>query len=57
MVCLDVIDDCPVFTLTSESVRPENKPSGAYINMMKKALVEECCIGSEEAEEYLTNNI
>ena len=53
IVCLDVIDDCPVYTLTSEHKRPENAPSKAYMDLMYKALVNECGVFDEEAREYL----
>ena len=52
--CLDVdVDDCPIYTLTSKDRVSMNAPSDEYINLIKKALINECLIPQREVEDYL----
>ena len=54
LLCLDVLaDGCPVYTITSEKLTKENVPSNAYIELIKKALIEECSLEEADAIEYL----
>ncbi len=43
----------PIFTLTSKTVRPQNEPGEAYLNLLKKALREECRMRKNEVEKYI----
>lgn len=54
IVCLGIDEDgCPIYTLTSNSIRPKNAPSDKYVNLIKRALIEECGISPEDARTYL----
>lgn len=54
IVCLDVLTDgCPVYTITSEGRRPLNEPSDAYVDLIEKALIEECSLKEQEVVAYL----
>lgn len=52
--CLGVDEDgCPVYTLTSETVRPKNAPSDNYLSLIRRALIKECNISADRVEAYL----
>ena len=53
IVCLGHRDELPIYTLTAESVTERNAPSADYRNVIRNALVEDCGLTSQEAEEYL----
>ena len=54
MVCLEVDNfGIPVYTLTSENLRPENTPSPAYIKLIAKVLREEFKLGKKQTKGYL----
>ena len=40
LLCLDVVDDCPVYTLTSEERRPYNAPCRKYRKLIENELKE-----------------
>ena len=49
---LDPIDDIPARTFTSKTVRPLNKPSREYLDVVRKGLLE-CGLTLQEANRYL----
>lgn len=54
MICLEVDNfGIPVYTLTSENLRPENKPSSAYTELIAKVLREEFKLSKRQAMGYL----
>jgi len=54
MICLEVDEDgIPVYTLTSETRRPENAPSKAYSNLIINALKKEFRMGIRDSKGYV----
>ena len=53
-ICLGIHEDgCPIYTITSETKRKENKPHELYIQLMKEALIEECGVEAKMVKRYL----
>lgn len=50
---LGIEDDCPIITITNSDPIKANKPSDVYLSLIRKALVEECGISPDKADEYL----
>ena len=46
-------DGLPIYTFTSEVHHAHNAPSGAYFNLIRNALIQECEIPEAEADAYL----
>lgn len=46
-------DGIPVYTLTSESRRPQTRPDEAYLQLIRNALVNECKMKKGRTEKYL----
>ena len=58
MICLDVDDHgIPVYTLTSESTRPENAPDPAYVALMIDSLVKDFRMNRKQAEKYVESRM
>lgn len=58
LLCLGVNSDhCPIYTLTSVERRPENEPDPAYLELMKKAMVEQCGYSEKMADAYLRSRM
>lgn len=58
LICLDVLEDGnPVYTITSEDIRPQNAPSDAYLALIRKALVEECGMSEVDTGRYLEERL
>lgn len=55
IVCLGVEEGLPVYTITSENRRNYNNPSDNYIQLIKKALINECGISSDDADKYIAD--
>lgn len=54
ILCLGIDEDgCPIYTLTSDSIRQKNAPSENYVKLINRALVEECGILEDDAATYL----
>ena len=54
LVCLEVDNfGIPVYTLTSENLRPENKPSAAYTELIATVLRGEFGLKKKHVEQYL----
>ena len=47
-------DGCSIYTFTSEAIQDRNPPSDVYLELIQKALVEECGLNPETANAYLT---
>lgn len=54
LVPLGEADAIPVYTFTSESRRPANPPSEAYLAVIREGLVEGCGLSEAEADAYLS---
>lgn len=46
-------DGAPIFTLTCERKPERAKPTEAYLNVLRRALEEECGMKPKEVERYL----
>lgn len=58
LVCLDVDDrGIPVYTLTSETLRPENVPDSAYVNLIAGVLEKEFKLRKKQAKAYIEHAI
>ena len=54
LVCLDVDNHgIPVYTLTSEKIRPENAPSQSYVNLIATVLRDEFNLKKNQIAGYL----
>lgn len=54
IVCLGIgADGAPIFTLTCERKPERAKPTEAYLNVLRRALEEECGMKPKEVELYL----
>lgn len=45
----------PIVTLTSDRLHKRNKPSDAYLQLIRNALMSECKLTAKEADRYLRN--
>lgn len=52
-ILLDVVDDCPVYTFTSETRFAESRVDVAYLNLLNDTLAFELKIPEEEIIDYL----
>ena len=56
LLCLDVDDrGIPVYTLTSETLRPENAPDSAYVNLIAGVLEKEFKLKKTQVSRYIKN--
>lgn len=54
IACLGIVaDGAPIFTLTSEREPERVKPTEAYLNVLRRALEEECGMKKKDVERYL----
>ena len=56
-VCLGIKDNMPIYTLTSEKRHPDHAPDAAYVDLLYKALIQECLYTPREAKRYLKNHL
>ncbi len=47
------LDGCEIYTITNEAAVPANRPSDVYLDLIRRALIEECGINASDTEEYL----
>ena len=52
-VFVGIVEGRPVYTFTSETPRIQNKPSPAYLDLIRTALVRENGLQEDDAQEYL----
>jgi gamma-glutamylcyclotransferase (GGCT)/AIG2-like uncharacterized protein YtfP len=57
MVCLGIKDGSPIYTLTSETRQPENKPDEAYQSLLLNALICDCGYTNRSAQSYLKKRL
>lgn len=55
IVCLGVKDDLPVYTITSETRRPENAPCESYVRLIANAMRNELGLGDDAIPEAVKN--
>ncbi len=54
-VCLGVKDDLPIYTITSETRRPENAPCESYLRLIENAMKNELGLGDDAMPEAVKN--
>ncbi len=55
MIELGTEDGLPVYTITNEVPITRNAPSEKYLSLIRRALIQECGVPEDEAEEYLAD--